>query len=238
MFITTSCSTRAINTDYCSNALNEASTLRNLVVKQKVECKKINKKQFQAMMSDTAPSSEILEKEEIAYKMTGFIPEDYDYSECFVNDSSQAISATYIPSDKKIYLPEHYQEDVLVHEAVHALQDQHFNLEDLSKKTSISTDAYLTFSAIAEGDAELVQRKYLKARKLKRKNLESKNSKNKKKNSKCVTPQSILFQLDFPYFWGARYLSHKQEIKKDISKEFLNYPKSVSYTHLTLPTKA
>jgi len=49
-------------------------------------------------------------------------------------------------------------EEVLAHELVHALQDQHFDLESLESETR---DAYQGRNGIVEGDASFVQQQYM-----------------------------------------------------------------------------
>lgn len=58
--------------------------------------------------------------------------------------------------------PTPYVRSVLVHELVHALQDQHFDLDrdELDKRTDESPQA---FSGLIEGDAVRIQRRYVEA---------------------------------------------------------------------------
>lgn len=58
--------------------------------------------------------------------------------------------ATFIVAD---WIPASLQEPVMAHELVHALQDQHFDLEALMKPTPDNEDQGLAVSALLEGDA-------------------------------------------------------------------------------------
>lgn len=65
-------------------------------------------------------------------------------------------AAYYRPSEKTITVIGDVPSDVVVHELVHALQDQHFDLGAIDDAAS-STDEMLARRAVVEGDAELAQ---------------------------------------------------------------------------------
>ena len=80
---------------------------------------------------------------------------DERYDECDINE---------------IYISDPVYEDwlmhnrpdiVLVHESLHALQDQHFDLWDWHEKYRYNDDAHLAIKTMIEGQAEYVERKYL-----------------------------------------------------------------------------
>lgn len=52
--------------------------------------------------------------------------------------------------------PKTIEETVMVHELMHALQDQHFKLSDREKQLMTDTDANLAYHAVLEGEAVLV----------------------------------------------------------------------------------
>ncbi len=60
------------------------------------------------------------------------------------------------PEVAKLVDPKTLQETVMVHELVHALQDQHFNLAANEKALIRDTDANLAYHALLEGEAVLV----------------------------------------------------------------------------------
>ncbi|MCA9793626.1 MAG: hypothetical protein KC910_17565, partial [Candidatus Eremiobacteraeota bacterium] len=51
-----------------------------------------------------------------------------------------------------------------VHELGHAIQDQHFNLDKIAKKTAASSDASFAAQAVIEGDASLLMMDYAMAK--------------------------------------------------------------------------
>ncbi len=94
--------------------------------------------------------------------MLGTIPKQYDYDRCVASDYSGDVLAFYHPDRHAIVLPSWVATpaDVLIHETVHALQDQHFNLSKLRTAANVSNDRALALSALAEGDAVWVQEAY------------------------------------------------------------------------------
>lgn len=72
--------------------------------------------------------------------------------------AARGIQGYYSTKDKRLYLYDDvrgaYRHGVLVHEMVHALQDQHFGLDKLHA-TSFGSDAELARAALVEGDATL-----------------------------------------------------------------------------------
>lgn len=71
-------------------------------------------------------------------------------------DADPGIQGYYSLKDKTLYvyndIKGSYERGVLVHEMVHALQDQHFNLKKLHEK-QIEDDAEMALAALIEGDA-------------------------------------------------------------------------------------
>lgn len=60
------------------------------------------------------------------------------------------------PEAAKLVDPKMLEETVMVHELVHALQDQHFRLAEKEKALMRDTDANMAYHAVLEGEAVLV----------------------------------------------------------------------------------
>ena len=60
------------------------------------------------------------------------------------------------PEAAKLVDPKTLEETVMVHELMHALQDQHFGLSEKEKALMRDTDANLAYHAVLEGEAVLV----------------------------------------------------------------------------------
>ena len=74
--------------------------------------------------------------------------------------TDKGVQGYYQPKEKTLYLfndvAAHYEKGVLIHEMVHALQDQHFDLTKLKARLhsdSFGNDAELALAALIEGDA-------------------------------------------------------------------------------------
>src|SRR5262245_4663393 len=80
-------------------------------------------------------------------------------------DAVRGIQGYYSIKDKKIFLYDDitgaYERGVLIHEMVHALQDQHFGLARLHQQT-FGSDAELALAALIEGDATYTMIEVLK----------------------------------------------------------------------------
>lgn len=100
---------------------------------------------------------EAIVHEGIVQQLMGFIPARFDYeAETYALLEAQ-LAGFYEPADGTMYLAADLDEQntmaTLAHELVHALQDQHWNLEKRSKYAPGQDDRSTAFSALAEGDA-------------------------------------------------------------------------------------
>lgn len=90
----------------------------------------------------------------------GIVPEGTDLVSLGASFLAVSASATYSPLDKQILLVDKANdEQLLTHEFVHALQDQHFDLMKLLVLRPYSFDRTEAVFAIIEGDAMNVQRR-------------------------------------------------------------------------------
>ena len=114
----------------------------------------------------------------LLYGKLGLLPVGFDLRSALVEFYSSQVVAFYDPRAKKLYLPEDLgggialaavqffaQRDimgemVLAHELTHALQDQHFSLEERLGPSG-NSDQILALRAVAEGDATLSGFEYL-----------------------------------------------------------------------------
>lgn len=80
-------------------------------------------------------------------------------------EARKDIQGYYSPKDKALYLYDDvrgsYRQGVLIHEMVHALQDQHFGLDKLHA-SSFGSDSELAQAALVEGDATFTMIELLK----------------------------------------------------------------------------
>lgn len=112
---------------------------------------------------------EALKGLETTLKAFGFIPERMDLSRYYVDLLGSQVAGFYDPDEDYMALVRHsgkgagelagMEDAVLVHELVHALQDQHFDLEKLMGSDPLA-DAATASSALVEGDATLAMTSY------------------------------------------------------------------------------
>lgn len=93
------------------------------------------------------------------YGRIGFFPKDYDLRPV-QGQTSTFYAAFYSSDEKKITLIGDPAENIVVHELVHALQDQHFDLDGYREEV-ISSDESLAKSGLVEGDATIAELRHV-----------------------------------------------------------------------------
>jgi hypothetical protein len=100
---------------------------------------------------------EAIRDEGLALQLFGFIPTQFDYEAAEYRLLEEQLAGYYEPSDGTMYmasdLPDEEASATLAHELVHALQDQHWDLESRSKYLPGAGDQMEAVSCLAEGDA-------------------------------------------------------------------------------------
>ncbi len=94
----------------------------------------------------------------------GLLPPDVDFKELIVHLYTNQIAGMYDPHTKVLYLadwiPEPLQIPTVAHELVHALQDQHFDLERYMEEVKDNSEAANARQAVMEGEAMAVMLDY------------------------------------------------------------------------------
>jgi hypothetical protein len=148
-------------------ALREASIIRGLAIKEETPCLLHGKEEVKgyllATINTKIPQSRLI-AESTVYKAFGFLPKDFNYEKGLVDLYLDQLGGYYDP-DKNYYvmaswIPDILQTSVAVHELTHALQDQHFNLNNFIKQDDYSSDELMARSALVEGDATAVMMDY------------------------------------------------------------------------------
>jgi hypothetical protein len=98
--------------------------------------------------------------QEAIYKLLGLLPDTLHVADLFVRVLSEQIIGYYDPKTKVLYVvngaPEEYAGITIMHELVHALQDQYVNLDSLEHITG-DDDRALAVQAVIEGQATYEQ---------------------------------------------------------------------------------
>ena len=144
-----------------------AIKLRGLERRQPIRWAVVNRQQFQAYVRSIfdqqyAPGE--LQREGDTYKALGLISPTLDYQRLMLTLLEEQTGGYYDPRQDTFYLADwgdpHLQADVIVHELTHALQDQHFQIDDFVARIRGNSDAMLARAALAEGEATWVSMAY------------------------------------------------------------------------------
>ncbi len=140
---------------------HEAESVRELSILEPVPIRRLSQDGYRAEEEARLAqiSNQALRRYADTYGRLGFFPLDLDLRPVLVGSGTDFAAADYSPTKKEIRLVGDPNDDVIVHEYVHALQDQHFNLA--TSGSGMTSDASLARSGIVEGDAVLAQLRYL-----------------------------------------------------------------------------
>lgn len=103
------------------------------------------------------------EYEEVEQKLLGAIDAREDYRELVLGMLGSQVAGLYVPREKALYIVEEHgtavaaddEHTILVHEIVHAMQDEHFDLGARVRWREDGTDSVAAVHALGEGDATL-----------------------------------------------------------------------------------
>ena len=116
------------------------------------------RKYIEARMTEELPAQE-LEGIRATYVTLGLLPADLDLRRLLLDLYTEQVVGYYDPASKKLFVVEGAQRDLLrptlVHELVHALQDQHADLDSLMSR-SRGNDRQTAAQAAIEGHATMV----------------------------------------------------------------------------------
>ena len=138
-----------------------AEFVRELPLLDEVEVVRMSREEFSARAAAQADtiSDGYLQYYADTYGRLGYFDRSIDLRPVFAGSSSDWVGASYSPSSARITLVGDARDDTIVHEFVHAIQDQHF---DLSEYDALATsDSFLSRRAIVEGDAVLGQARFI-----------------------------------------------------------------------------
>ncbi len=100
---------------------------------------------------------EEIHADELALKMFGLVPQDFDLKKSTIDLLTEQAAAFYDYDQKKLFLlagsPLDSETTTLAHELSHALADQHFDLEHFMEDTPSNDDENLAHTAVVEGQA-------------------------------------------------------------------------------------
>ncbi len=122
-----------------------------------------SREQVRAFLLDrlkTPEAQKEIANQEITYKLLGMLPDTMHLADFFVRVLTEQIIGFYDPKTKVLYVvdgaPEEYVGITIMHELVHALQDQYVNLDSLEHITG-DDDRAAAAQAVVEGEATYEQ---------------------------------------------------------------------------------
>lgn len=134
--------------------------LRELPARKKVVGRVLSREQMVAYVEQTLRQEvppEVLRATNAFLYLAGVVESDFDYEQSLLNVLGTELAGFYDPKAERMYLGADLglseQRATLVHELVHALQDQHYGLADLTRWLPDASDRLSAVHSLAEGDA-------------------------------------------------------------------------------------
>src|SRR3954451_24723687 len=146
--------------DQIDSIVKSISEITGLPEKHPVPYGRMSKRQLRRFLNKRIKKSlkpEEIYADELALKMLGFVPQDFDLRKSTVDLLTEQAAAFYDYDKKKLFLmgesPTGSETIALAHELAHALADQHFRLGSFMEDTPSNDDENLAHSAVVEGEA-------------------------------------------------------------------------------------
>lgn len=149
-----------------------------------------------------------------------FVPEDFDLERVLLDLYSTQILGMYDDEEDTFYVVSEGDLDLMdrltfAHEFVHALQDEHYDLESFVDEDKLSDDQVLARLSLVEGDATLSMSEYLIAHisELTDEDMEALESAGDAESEEALAaaPPIIRETLDFPYLYGLDFVAALRE---------------------------
>ena len=132
-------------------------------VTKKIKTKEQMARFLHKRVSEEYSKEDIINAERLL-KRLGLIPPDYNYYASTIDLLTEQISGMYDYQEKILslasWIPTEMQESIMAHELTHALQDQHYGLENYLSPNLENDDEAMALSSLVEGDATLVMFAY------------------------------------------------------------------------------
>jgi hypothetical protein len=193
--------------------------LRGLEFKRPVPVKLIDEEELRAYVVRRIESFQNLDQIRdlaTAYELLGLLPEGTDILQLYLDAMGEQAGGFYDPPSGCYYLldemPAELGRLVAAHELTHALEDQHFGLDERLRAALDDDDRILALSAVHEGSATLLMYDYLAKATLNNDvdadALEAyADAEVSRMASMDAIPPVLLRQLVAPYVLGASFLS-------------------------------
>jgi hypothetical protein len=143
-----------------NSIVQSLSEITGLSEKHTVPYGRMSKRQLRHFLNKRIKKTlkpEEIYADELALKMFGFVPPDFDLRKSTIDLLTEQAAAFYDYDEKKLFLLDNSstasETVTLAHELAHALADQHFHLANFMDDTPSNDDENLAHSAVVEGEA-------------------------------------------------------------------------------------
>jgi hypothetical protein len=147
-------------------ALASAIAARNLSSRGAFASRRVSRTEMDRVVRDQVVHElppDALAHEEAQQKLLGVVDPREDYRELVLGMLGSQVAGLYVPREKALYVVDDDragsttddEHTVLVHEIVHAIQDEHFDLGARVRWREDGSDAVAAVHALGEGDATL-----------------------------------------------------------------------------------
>ncbi len=142
---------------------HSAEAMRELWLLDAPEVRRFSREEWSARAAASADniSDATLQYHADTYGRLGFFDMNLDLRPVFAGSSSDWVGATYSPGSNVISLIGEARDDTIVHEYVHALQDDHYDIAAYDLQTS---DGFLARRSVVEGDAVVATLRFVAQR--------------------------------------------------------------------------
>ena len=157
----------AKNAETFSRVQNNVSAIRGLALKEEITPYLMGEGELRRYLRADGYTPEEAQIDSAVLSAFNFVDLGYDLYEAATQYAGISIAGFYDPRTKDFVLISNdndvnaLEEYVYAHEMMHALQDQHFTLHDLTNEgNGFSFEQSLALRALAEGEADLLQEIY------------------------------------------------------------------------------
>ncbi len=162
LFVSAACATWAADAAFqqIHEVVQTLSEITGFTELHSVPYGRMNKRQLHRFLSKRIRKTlrpEEIQADELALKMFGLVPENFDLKASTIDLLTEQAAAFYDYDEKKLFLLEDSSVSsevmTLAHELSHALADQHYNLAKYMDDEKMQDDENLARTAVVEGEA-------------------------------------------------------------------------------------
>lgn len=146
----------------------QVSEISGLEIKQPVRSAVVSRDEIRGYVRERLKQTttpEQLHAQQVALQKFGLLPKGFQLDKFVVDLLAEQATAYYDPRRKQFFLsdwaPLELQKPAIAHELMHALQDQHFDLDKVLLAKGISQDEQMARVAVVEGQGVLVMMDYM-----------------------------------------------------------------------------